>query len=155
MSKVAGQEATGANTATATPRHVVIVGFGLSGRAATNSIIEHGISYAVIEANPETVSRCEKGGLHIINGDARHPAILRQAGIERATDVFVTLPSDKATLEVVEQARQLAPNAKIIARCTFVSGGMEATRRGADDVVVAEQVVAAEFGRVTAAILDR
>ena len=36
---------------------------------------------------------------------------------------------------------------RIIARATFVSGGMEATKRGADDVVVAEQVVAEQFAR--------
>src|SRR4051812_26487548 len=87
--------------------HVIIVGFGLSGRAALNEIIEQNISYAVIESNPETVSRCTKGGVNIIRGDARHPAILRQAGIDRATDVMVTLPNDQATLEIVQEARRI------------------------------------------------
>jgi voltage-gated potassium channel Kch len=137
------------------PRHVIIVGFGLSGRTAVNAVIEHGISYCVIETNEATVERCERGGLHILFGDARDPEILRQAGIERATDVAVTVPADQITLEVVEQARKLNPTAKIIARCTFVSGGMEAHRRGADDVVIAEQVVATEFGRVVTAAMSR
>src|SRR5207248_2074327 len=114
----------------ARPRHVVIVGFGLSGRTTVNTVIEHHISYTVIEMNAETVHRCMPGGLNIIHGDARDPEILRQAGIERATDVAVTVPEDQTTLEVVEQARKLNPNARIIARCTFVSGGMEAARRG-------------------------
>ncbi len=109
---------------------------------------DHQLSLAVIETNPGTVSRCEKAGLNIILGDARDPEILKQAGIERATDVAVTVPSDEITLAVVEQARKLNPKAHIIARCTFVSGGIEAHRRGADQVVIAEQVVAAEFGRV-------
>jgi hypothetical protein len=40
------------------------------------------------------------------------------------------------------------PKVHVIARCTFVSGGMEAIRRGANEVVVAEQVVAGEFSRI-------
>jgi len=145
-------------TGTAAPpqasRHVVIVGFGLSGRASANAVEDQpGVSLAVIETNPDTVSRCTKGGLNIILGDARDSEVLRRAGIERATDIAVTVPSDQITLEVVELARKLNPTAKIIARVTFVSGGLAATQRGADDVVIAEQVVATEFGRVVAAVL--
>ena len=129
-------------------RHVIIIGFGLSGRTAVNAVIEHGISYAVIETNPDTVMRCTKGGLHIILGDARQPGVLKQADIERATDVAVTVPADGIALAVVEQVHKLNPSARIIARCTFVSGGMEAHRLGASEVVTAESVVANEFGRV-------
>src|SRR6476620_10175304 len=82
-------------------RHVIIIGFGLSGRSAVNSAIEQGLSYFVIETNEEVVSRCTKGGLHIIFGDARDPDILREAGIERATDVLVTVPVDEIALDVV------------------------------------------------------
>src|SRR5688572_14416959 len=136
-------------------RHVIVVGFGLAGRAAVNNVIEQGISYTVIESNEEVVNRCLPGGLHIIRGDARDPAVLREAGIARATDVAVTIPDDQTTLAVVEQARGLNATARIIARCTFVSGGMEAARLGADDTVIAEQVVAAEFGRIMLAALER
>jgi voltage-gated potassium channel Kch len=151
----AAREGARAATAAAVERHVIVVGFGLAGRAAVNNVIELGISYTVIESNVEVVDRCIPGGLHIIRGDARDPAVLRQAGIERATDVAVTVPNDAVTLAVVEQARKLSPTARIIARCTFVSGGMEATRLGADDTVIAEQVVATEFGRVILAALER
>ena len=155
-SEVSGQQiAPPLSSAADRPRHVVIVGFGLSGRTTVNSVIEHHISYTVIETNPATVERCTPGGLNIILGDARDPEILRRAGIERATDIAVTVPEDQVTLDVVEQARKLNPQARIIARCTFVSGGMEAARRGADDVITAEQVVASEFGRTIAAALER
>jgi monovalent cation:H+ antiporter-2, CPA2 family len=159
---VAAGVATSATSATpttpttpATERHVIVIGFGLAGRAAVNSVIEQGISYTVIESNPEVVERCIPGGLHIIRGDARDADVLRQAGIDRATDVAVTVPNDAMTLAVVEQARRLSATARIIARCTFVSGGMEATRVGADDTVIAEQVVATEFGRAILAALER
>ena len=156
MSDVAGQQTPGGAAATAiAARHVIVVGFGLSGRAVVNQVIEQGISYTVIETNPVTVTRCIPGGLKIIEGDARKPDILRRAGIERATDVAVTMPNDSIVLEVVQQARRMNPTARIIARCTFVSGGMEAHKRGADETVISEQVVANEFGRAIGAALSR
>jgi CPA2 family monovalent cation:H+ antiporter-2 len=136
-------------------RHVIIVGFGLSGRSTVNTVINAEVSYAVIETNQETVSRCTKGGLNIIFGDARDSAILKRAGIDHATDVMVTIPNDELTGAVVEQARRLNPAVHIVARCTFVSGGMDAHKRGADETVIGEQVVANEFARVTAAALAR
>lgn len=136
-------------------RHVIIIGFGLSGRSVVNNVIERGDTYAVIEANSSVVDRCAANGLNIISGDAREPEILRQAGIDHAAVVAVTIPSDAAALDVVEAARKLSPTVRIIARCSYVSGGMEAARRGADDTVIAEQVVATEFGRAIITALDR
>jgi voltage-gated potassium channel Kch len=135
-------------------KHVIVVGFGLSGRAAANAMEEQNISVSVIETNGDTVARCAKAGLHIIQGDARDEDILRHAGIDVATDIAVTIPNDEMTLQVLDQCRKLAPKARIIARCTFVSGGLEATRRGADEVVIAEQVVAAEFGRMMSSAIS-
>jgi voltage-gated potassium channel Kch len=118
-------------------------------------LLAKGVSICVIEKNGETVGRCQKGGLQIMQGDASDPEILRQAGIERATEVAVTIPEDESTLRVIDAVRALNPTVHIIARCTFVSGGMEAHRRGASEVVVAEQIVASEFGRVMRDLLPR
>jgi monovalent cation:H+ antiporter-2, CPA2 family len=134
-------------------RHVIVIGFGLSGRAVANAAEDANVSVSVIEMNMDTVTRCTRAGLNIIHGDARDPDILRHAGIDVATHIAVTVPNDEMALAVVERARVMAPNARIVARCTFVSGGMEATQRGADEVVIAEQVVAKEFGQVMSAAI--
>jgi voltage-gated potassium channel Kch len=55
---------------------------------------------------------------------------------------------------MVGLARRLNPNLKILARCEYVSTGMKLSRRGADEVVVAEQVIAAEFGRLVGIVAD-
>ena len=48
------------------------------------------------------------------------------------------------------QARRINPSARILARCEYMSNGLKATRKGADDVVVAERVVADAFKRLVA-----
>jgi voltage-gated potassium channel Kch len=132
--------------------HAIIVGFGLSGRATANALAARGIPLYVIERNNETVRRCSMAGLRIVEGDAMDELVLRRAGIESATYFVATMPNEHAVLEMVGLARRLNPEVRIVARCEYVSTGMKLTRRGADEVVIAEQVVAAEFGRLVESV---
>jgi len=129
------------------PRRVIIAGYGIPGRFVAEYCDGHNIPYVVIERNPTIVLRCQSAGTRIIEGDSRDAQTLRDAGIAESTDIAITLPDDLAVLDTIETARRLSPSIRIIARATFVSGGMEAAKRGADDVVVAEQVVAEAFAR--------
>ena len=128
-------------------RRVVIAGYGIPGRFVAEYCDRHNIPFVVIERNPTIVLRCQTAGTRIIQGDSRDAAVLRDAGVELSTDLAITLPDDVAVLDTIATARRLNPSIRIIARATFVSGGIEATRRGADEVVVAEQAVAHEFAR--------
>jgi voltage-gated potassium channel Kch len=134
--------------------HIIIAGFGIPGRMVADVMRRRGMSYCVIELNVQTVDRCIQRGVPIIVGDARDEEALRRAGIERATLVAVTLPEESAALSAVEAVRRLNPSVQIIARCAFTSGGLEATRLGANEVVVAEQAVANEFTRLIDGRLD-
>src|SRR5918993_3366588 len=127
------------------PRRVIISGYGIPGRFVAEYCDKHGIPYVVIERNPTIVLRCQSAGTRIIEGDSRDAQTLRDAGIDESTDIAITLPDDVAVLDTIATARRLKPSIRIIARATYVSGGMEATKRGADEIVVAEQIVAQEF----------
>jgi len=134
-----GEELTG---------HAIIAGFGVPGRAAAESLSARRVPYCVIELNPQTVHRCAKAGTHIIAGDVCSEDTLRRAGVERATLLVLAVPAEQAVLEAVRVARRLNPSLRIVARCHFISSGMEARRRGADDVVVEEQAVAEEMTKL-------
>ena len=125
--------------------HAVIAGFGVPGRAIADLLHAQGMSFCVIEQNDETVERCRKSGLCMVEGNAGDPATLRAAGLDRATLFACTVPNDAAMYEAVGEARRLNPGLRILARCRYVSSGIEATRRGADEVVVEEHVVAHAF----------
>ena len=125
--------------------HAVIAGFGVPGRAVADLLHAHGVTFCVIEQNDETVERCRKSGLCMVEGDAADPAALRKAGLDRAVLFACTVPNDAAMYAAVEEARRMNPRLRIIARCRYVSSGIEATRRGADDVIVEEHAVAQAF----------
>ena len=132
------------------PPYVVIAGYGLPGRSLVEFFARSEIEYAVIELNPQTCERAAAGGIHMIAGSAADPEVLREAGVDRATLVALMVPNDDVVLEAVKQVRRLNSDAYIIARCSFTSTGLEAMKRGADQSIVAEQVIAQELQNITA-----
>lgn len=128
--------------------HAIIAGFGVPGRAAAEVLAARHTAFCVIELNPKTVERCSHAGVHIIAGDVCDEQTLRRAGAQRASILVLAVPSDPAVLEAVQVARRMNSSLKIVARCRYISSGMEAHRRGADQVIVEEQAVAREMTRV-------
>jgi voltage-gated potassium channel Kch len=127
---------------------VVIIGFGLPGRFVAEVLDARQVPYTVVELNPsnaKSIAACKKP---VICGDARDPNLLRQAGVETATFLAVTLPDERMVLEVLQIARQVNPNLKMLARVNYTSTGMKAERAGATGVVVEEQIVALEFAKL-------
>lgn len=124
---------------------VIIAGFGLPGRWVADIFDRHHISYVVIEKNPETVAVQRKLGRKIIEGDVADPEILREAGIETASILALTIPDEEAVLQATRLARSMKPGIYIVARTTYSSAGLRAAQMGADDVVKAEQAVARQF----------
>ena len=129
---------------------VIIAGFGLPGRVAAELLASRDIPFCVIELNAETVHRCVRVGTPIIVGDCADPEVLIRAGIKKAKTFIAVVPNEHAGLTATVEARRLNPSIRIITRCHYTSAGIEAKARGADEVVVAEQVVAAEIRKLLA-----
>ncbi|HSU66634.1 MAG TPA: NAD(P)-binding protein [Tepidisphaeraceae bacterium] len=131
--------------------HAIVAGFGVPGRAVADFLASREIPFCVVELNRQTVERCAHRGVHIIEGDVCDEQTLRRAGAERSSLLVLAVPSDPAVLEAIRVARRLNPKLRIVARCRFISSGLEAHRRGASEVVVEEQVVGSEMTRLLAA----
>jgi voltage-gated potassium channel Kch len=132
--------------------HAVIAGFGVPGRAVADWAHAQGMTFCVIEQNDETVERCRKLDMCMVEGDASDEQTLRAAGLERATLFACTVPSDEAMHAAVKAARKLNPGVRIVARCRYVSSGIEAARDGADEVIVEEHAVAQAFETLLTAL---
>ena len=135
------------------PPSVIIVGFGLPGRFVAEVLDARKVSYTVVELNPSNAKSIAATRKPVFCGDARDPETLRQAGIERAQVLAVTLPDERIVLEVLHVARQLNPHVRMMARCNYTSTGIKAERAGACAVVVEEQIVALEFTKLLAMCL--
>jgi len=135
------------NDAASLSGHAVIAGYGLPGRAVGDLLRSREVPFCVIELNADTVRRCEQV-VPIIEGDVVEEETLRRAGIERSWLFAITVPSDGSVLEAIAIARRLNPAIHIIARCRFTSSGLQARRAGANEVVVEEQCVAADFVKI-------
>ena len=125
--------------------HVIIAGFGVPGRFIAEALEFHGVPFCVIETNSAVAERCTT--VPMVVGDVRDEAILRAAGIERATLLALAIPIDEVVLQTVELTRRIRPDLKIIARVNYTSAGLAAQKLGANDVIVGEQIVAREFFR--------
>ena len=125
--------------------HAIVAGFGVPGRVAADSLLAKNVPFCVIELNRATVERCAATKYHVIEGDICDEKTLCSAGVEHAILLVLAVPSDSAVLEAISVARRLNPTLRILARCRFISSGMEAHRRGANQVVIEEQVVAQEL----------
>lgn len=132
---------------TQVPFEVIIAGYGVPGRTVADLLRRQAVPHCVIELNPATVERCAKYGTHIISGDCREASVLTAAGIQHARMLIIAVPDEKVGLEATIQARAINPHIRIITRCHYTSTGIEIRSRGADEVIVAEQIVAEEFIR--------
>lgn len=128
--------------------HAIIAGYGVPGRAFAEWMTQRNLPYIVIEQNESIVERCSATGTTIIAGDVRSEQTLRYAGVERAAIVALTVPIESVVLEATLIARRLNPKARIIARVQYISAGLDAVKRGADEAVVAEELAAREFVRL-------
>ena len=125
--------------------HGIIVGFGLAGRCVADLLDSAGISYTIIETNPDTVETQRALGRRVVAGDASDAQTLNEAGLDRASILALTIPDEDAVLEATSLARRVRPEIHIIARTNYSSKGMQASQLGADDVIMAEQAVALQF----------
>jgi voltage-gated potassium channel Kch len=148
MSATSGKPSEIVGPLGAAQARVIITGFGLPGRSLAEVLETAHIAYSVVETNPDVVTRCQRSGKPIVCGDAREETVLREAGIGAAEWLAVMMPMEGIVLEVIRAARAINPQIKILARTSFTSTGMEAVRLGAEEVIVAEQVVADEAARI-------
>ena len=138
--------------------HVIVVGYGVTGRNVTRFLQRHHVHHVVLEMNPATVKRIRGEVEHVMYGDATQEGALTYAGIRDARVLVIAIPDPAGARQIVSVARKLRPDLVILARTRLVAE-VEALRRlGAQDVVPEEFETSLELaGRVLAAygVADR
>jgi len=118
--------------------HVVIVGYGVNGRNLARAAQVAGIPYAVVDTNPDRVRKERAEGQPIFFGDATHPAVLEQAGVERARVLVSAISDPGGSRRIAQAAKRLNPALHVLVRSRFVEEVGPLYRAGADDVIPEE-----------------
>ena len=115
--------------------HVVVAGYGRTGRAVVDALEGAGVPYVIVESHHETLTRPLEEGLPAVWGDVSSDAILRAAGVAQARMLVMTIPEWHAIRLGIEHARLMNPRLFVVARATAAEhvDGLRALRV---DVVV-------------------
>ena len=126
--------------------HIIIAGYGVTGKSVSRAAELTGIPYVVIDLNPEIIKQ-EKAARrsHVIFGDAVQEEILEHAGIRKARTLVVVVSEEVAIPRIVHRARSLSPSVYIIARTRHIRHAQKLLDLGADEVVSEEFEAAREI----------
>jgi CPA2 family monovalent cation:H+ antiporter-2 len=118
--------------------HLVIIGYGVTGRNLALTARSAGISYTITELNPDLILDARKRGEPVIFGDATAEGVLVHAGVKEARIVVVAINDPVATRKIVCLCRSLNPSLSIIVRTRYVSEVKSLHAIGADEVIAQE-----------------
>jgi len=122
-------------------QRVLVAGYGEAGSTAADVLAETNTEVTVIDSE-------EKAGVDIV-GDAREPAVFREAGIDDASAVIVTLNDDTTAIFTTLIASDLNPDVDVIVRANEPESKGKLYRAGAAYV----QSLATVSGRMLASTI--
>ncbi len=98
--------------------HVIVCGLGKLGYRVTMQLLEFGQSVVAIERDTDKyfIALAREHDVPVILGDARQRAILRKAGVERASAVVCSTQDELANLDIALDAREMHPDIKVVLR---------------------------------------
>ena len=117
--------------------HYIVCGIGRVGRNVANELSSTLRPYVVVDpslANIELHLEKHANTLYV-HGDATDDDMLLKAHVETAAGVFAVTGDDGRNLLISITARQLNPNARIVARCHEVRNIEKMKKAGADAIV--------------------
>lgn len=120
--------------------HYVVCGFGRMGSLVCREFHARGISFVVVENEPEMQERIKQAGYFLSPGDATEEDVLIAAKIATARGLVSVLDSDAANVYTVLTARELKPNLDIIARAGEEAAKKKLLRAGASRVISPYQI---------------
>lgn len=134
--------------------HHLICGYGSTGQAATKALLAQGVDPAdivVVDTDPRSIAIAGEDGITAVRGDASRVAVLGQAAIETARWVVVTPNRDDTAVLVTLTARELNPNAHIVAAVREQENLHLLRQSGADAVIDSSAAVGRLLGLATRA----
>jgi len=123
--------------------HIVICGFGYSGRIAAREMTAQGHAadrIVIIDLAAERLEDAAAQGYVGLRGDATRDLVLREAGVAKAKAVLISVARDDTTVLAVLTARSINERARIIASVRDEENLALVRKAGADEVVAPSKI---------------
>jgi voltage-gated potassium channel len=129
--------------------HTIVVGYGTKGRTAVAAMISDGVmtsDIVVVDENPAALERAKSAGLVTVRGSATDSDVLRLASAQHAKAIIVAANRDDTAVLVTLTARELAPDAQIIAAVREAENQHLLRQSGANTTVVTSETAGRLLG---------
>lgn len=129
--------------------HLLIIGYGITGRSIARAAKIANIQYIALEMNPEVVKTESANGEPVYYGDATYDHVLHFVNANHAKVVVIATSDPAATQRITSNIRTINSKAQIIVRALHLDGIEQLRKLGADEVVVEDYEASVEiFARV-------
>ena len=122
--------------------HVVLVGYGQVGAIVGNGLKAAGAPFLVVEQDADRIAALRQEGIEAFSGTSGERELLSRLNMQAAKVLISTLPDPFEAGHIVEHARALNPNIRIIARATNTDTMSYLKSLGADQVFAGQQEIA-------------
>ncbi|MCG8915072.1 potassium channel family protein [Actinokineospora sp. PR83] len=132
--------------------HVVVVGYGTKGRSAVSAVLSDGVEpsrIVVVDTDQAMLDAASMLGLVTVHGSGTRSDVLRVAGVPRAKSVVVASSRDDSAVLITLTARELAPDAQIVAAVRETENVHLLRQSGANQVVVSSETAGRLLGMAT------
>ena len=132
--------------------HTVVAGYGTKGKTAIEAMLSDDMPAAnivVVDTDDKVLNQAKSAGLVTVCGDATKSEYLRLASVQHAASIIVATDKDATAVLVTLTARELAPNAQIVASIREAENQHLLRQSGADSVVVSSETAGRLLGIAT------
>lgn len=122
--------------------HVIICGFGTKGRAAARTLIADGVEpsrIVAVDPDVERLAAASALGIAAVQANAEQSETLRQAEIDRARAVLITVHDDNSAVMITLTVRQLNKTVYIAASVREEENVALLRQSGARSVITAQE----------------
>jgi CPA2 family monovalent cation:H+ antiporter-2 len=115
--------------------HIIICGYGRSGKSLGKFLTNEGIKFVALELDPRYVRDAVSLGEKVVYGDATKREVLQAAGLMRAKALVVTYDDTPSALKILHHVKNKRPDLPVIVRTADDSHVETLKRAGAAEVV--------------------
>lgn len=121
-------------------QHFIVCGYGRVGREVCRNLLADNVPLIVIEQSEEPIRLLEESHLPYLRGNAVDEEVLREAGIDRARGLLLTMSDEANNVYATLIAKEHRRDIQVISRSITSAGERRLRAAGADRVVSPEMI---------------